>query len=107
VKVGGSTSLTWAAYNVTSCNASGSWSGAQQPTGSLTITPSAVGTQSYTLTCTNPHGSAQHTATLTVQAATAGGGGGGGLDAATLLALIALGCARALKARRSGEPVRA
>jgi len=107
VKVGGSTSLTWAAYNVTSCNASGSWSGAQQPTGSLTITPSSVGTQSYTLTCTNPHGSAQHTATLTVQAAPAGGGGGGGLDAATLLALIALGCARALKARRSGEPVRA
>ncbi|HYX73525.1 MAG TPA: S8 family serine peptidase [Steroidobacteraceae bacterium] len=106
VKVGGSTSLTWAAYNVTSCNASGSWSGAQQPTGSLNITPSAVGTQSYALTCSNPHGSAQKTATLTVQAAPAGGGGGGGLDAATLIALIALGCARALQARMPGEPMR-
>jgi hypothetical protein len=41
-----------------------------------------------------------------VQAAPAGGGGGGGLDAATLIALIALGCARALQARMPGEPMR-
>jgi len=106
VNVGGSTSLTWAAYNVTGCNASGSWSGAQQTSGSLTITPTAVGTENYTLTCTNAHGSAQKTATLTVQAAPSGGGGGGGLDAATLLALIALGCARALRPRVPGEPMR-
>jgi len=105
VNVGSSTSLTWAAYNVTSCNASGSWSGAQQSSGSLTITPAAVGTDNYTLTCTNAHGSAQKTATLTVQAAPSGGGGGG-LDAATLLALLALGCARTLRARVRGESLR-
>ncbi|MBV9315966.1 MAG: hypothetical protein JOZ34_00765 [Gammaproteobacteria bacterium] len=91
MNVGASTTLTWAAYNVTSCNASGSWSGAQKAAGSLTITPTAAGTQTYTLSCTNPHGSSQKSASLTVQAASAGGGGGGGLDALTLLALIVLG----------------
>jgi hypothetical protein len=103
ITVGSSTTLTWSAYNVASCNASGSWSGAQKTSGSLTITPTAAGTDNYTLTCTNPHGSAQHTATLTVQAAAAGGGGGGGgLDSLTLLALISLGCARALAQRARG-----
>jgi subtilisin family serine protease len=105
VTVGHSTTLTWAAYNVTSCSASGSWSGAQKTSGSLTITPAAAGTDNYTLTCTNPHGSAQHTATLSVQAAPSGGGGGG-LDAVTLLALIALGCARALRPHPVDEPLR-
>jgi hypothetical protein len=95
ITVGNSTTLTWSALNVTSCTASGSWSGTQKTSGSLTITPTAAGTDSYTLTCTNPHGSAQHTATLTAQAAPAAGGGGG-LDALTLLALTSLGLARAL-----------
>jgi PKD repeat protein len=63
---------------VTSCTASGSWSGAQNTSGSLTVTPTVAGTDSYTLTCTNPHGSAQKTATLTVQSAPAGSGCGGG-----------------------------
>jgi subtilisin family serine protease len=102
VTVGHSTTLTWAAYNVTSCTASGSWSGAQKTSGSLTITPMAAGTDDYMLTCTNPHGSAQNKATLTVQAASSGGGGS--LDAVALIALLTLGCARALRpcvARRS------
>jgi hypothetical protein len=95
VTVGNSTTLTWSAYNVTGCTASGSWSGTQKPSGSLTITPTAAGTDDYTLTCTNAHGSAQKTASLTVQAApsSGGGGGGGGLDVLTLLALTSLGCA--------------
>jgi subtilisin family serine protease len=105
VTVGGSTTLTWAAFNVTSCIASGSWSGTQKTNGSLTVTPTAAGTDSYTLTCTNPHGSAQKTATLTVQSAAAsggGGGGGGGLDALTLLALTTLGLTGVLqRARRA------
>jgi hypothetical protein len=103
VTVGDSTTLTWSAFNVTSCTASGSWSGTQKMSGSLTLSPTAVGTDSYTLTCTNPHGSAQKTATLTVQSAPAGGGGGGGLDALTLLALT-LGVAGALaqRAARTG-----
>jgi subtilisin family serine protease len=105
VTVGNSTTLTWSAYNVTSCNASGSWSGAQKTDGSLTITPMATGSDNYTLTCTNAHGSAQKTTTLTVQAAPSGGGGGGALDAVTLIALFALACVPALRARRRGEPI--
>jgi hypothetical protein len=99
ITMSSSTTLTWSAYNVTSCTASGAWSGTQKTSGSLTITPTATGTDTYTLTCTNPHGSAQKSATLTVQAATSGGGGGGGLDGLTLLALGALACAGALARR--------
>ena len=106
VTVGHSTTLTWAAYNVTSCTASGSWSGAQKTSGSLTITPTASGSEGYTLSCNNPHGSAQHTATLSVQAAPSGGGGGGSLDAVALIALLTLGCARALRPRVAREPLR-
>ncbi len=106
VSVGSSTTLTWAAYNVTSCSASGTWSGAQKPTGSLTITPMTTGTDDYTLTCSNPHGSAQKTATLTVQAAPAGGGGGGGgLDVLTLLAMIGLAGAHTLRRDSRAAPV--
>jgi hypothetical protein len=106
ITMGSSTTLTWSAYNVTSCTASGSWSGTQKTSGSLTLTPAAIGTDTYTLSCTNPHGSAQHSATLTVQAASSGGGGGGGggLDGLTLLALSALACAGAL-ARRGHDAV--
>jgi hypothetical protein len=108
ITVGNSTTLTWSAFDVTSCSASsssGSWSGTQKPSGSFTITPTAAGTDTYTLTCTNPHGSAQKSANLTVQAAPASGGGGGGLDALTLLALASLFGARAL-AQRARAPIR-
>jgi len=105
ITVGNSTTLTWSAYNVTSCTASGSWSGTQKTSGSLTVTPAATGTDTYALTCTNPHGSAQKNATLTVQAAASGGGGGGGgLDGLTLVALASLVCAGAL-ARRGRHAV--
>ena len=105
ITMGSSTTLTWAAYNVTSCTASGSWSGTQKTSGTLTVTPAATGTDTYTLSCSNPHGSAQHSTTLTVQApSSGGGGGGGGLDGLTLLALTALTCAGAL-ARRGRDAV--
>jgi hypothetical protein len=100
ITVGGSTTLTWSAFNVTSCTASGSWSGSQKTSGSLTVTGSTAGTNNYTLSCNNAHGSAQHTAALTVQAAPSGGGGGGGLDVLTLLALAAFGGAPSLTRRR-------
>jgi subtilisin family serine protease len=100
ITLGSSTTLTWAAYNVTSCTASGSWSGAQKTSGSLTITPMATGTSDYSLSCANSHSSAQSKVTLTVQAASSGGGGGGGgVDGVALIALLTLGCARALRPR--------
>jgi subtilisin family serine protease len=100
ITVGMSSTLTWTAVNVTGCTASGSWSGAQLASGTQTVTPMAAGNLTYTLTCTNAVGSANNSAVLSVQPAPSGGGGGG-LDAAALLALAGLTCARLLRRRRS------
>lgn len=101
VTEGSTTTLKWTAINTTTCSASGSWSGTQAASGSLTITaPMTAGTNSYTLTCSNPHGSAQATAKLTVTAAAmsnGGGGGGGDLGGLCLLGLASLALRRALR----------
>jgi len=56
------------------------------------MTPSAVGTTAYSLSCANAIGkSATSTAQLQATAAPSGGGGGGGsLDGLSLLGLAAL-----------------
>jgi hypothetical protein len=53
VAVGKSTTITWSSANATSCTASGSWSATLAPSGSQTITPAMVGTETFTLVCTN------------------------------------------------------
>jgi len=99
ITVGSSTTLTWSSTNATSCTASGSWSGAEPTSGSETVTPSAAGTDSYTLTCSNAAGtSSASTAVLTVTAAPSSGHGGGALDLETLAAL--LGAIRLARRRR-------
>jgi hypothetical protein len=100
ITVGASSTLTWTAVNVTGCTASGSWSGTQVASGTQTVMPTAAGNLTYTLTCTNAVGSVNKSAVLSVQPAPSGGGGGG-LDAAALLALAGLTCARLLRRRRS------
>ncbi|HEV7356508.1 MAG TPA: S8 family serine peptidase [Steroidobacteraceae bacterium] len=102
IAVGGSTTLTWSSANTTGCTASGSWTGAVDSNGTQTVTPSAVGTDTYMLVCANAAGTSPATsATLTVTAAatpppaTGGGGGGGALGLSTLLGLLALCAARA------------
>jgi len=100
ITAGGSTTLTWSAINVTGCAASGSWSGAQNASGTATVMPTTAGNYTYTLTCTNAQGSVAATASLTVMAAPSGGGGGG-LHPGALLALAGLTCARLLRRRRS------
>ncbi len=106
VAVGSASTLTWSAVNAASCTASGSWSGTQKTSGTLVVTPTAVGTQAYSLTCTNSVGtSTLATASLTATAdPPMSSGGGGALDELTLLALAALGIAlrrRAAVSRRS------
>ena len=104
ITAGMSSTLTWSGINVTGCTASGSWSGAQAISGTQTIMPTAAGTYTYTLNCSNAASSAQSAAVLTVQAAPmSSGGGGGGLDAAALLALASLACTRLLRAGRRGS----
>jgi uncharacterized repeat protein (TIGR03803 family) len=68
VTLGQSTTLTWTSSNSTSCAASGAWSGSEALSGTLIVTPAAVGTQTYTLTCTGAGGSATATATISVAA---------------------------------------
>jgi hypothetical protein len=103
VTVGSSTTLTWSSIIATSCTASGSWSGTQATSGSQTITPTAAGTETFSLTCSNSVGtSTASTATLTATAAatTSSSSGGGGLDGSALLGLAGLCGARWLGARR-------
>jgi hypothetical protein len=86
ITVGQSATLTWSSTNATSCTASGSWSGAEATSGTLSVTPTAIGTASYALACSGAGGSANGTATLTVNAAP-GKHGGGAMGLWELLAL--------------------
>jgi subtilisin family serine protease len=105
IAVGASTTLTWTSSNNQGCTASGTWTGAQASNGQLTISPTAVGSQTYTLMCTNVAGTSQaDSVTLTVTAAASSGGGGhggGSIDGELLLALSGLLVGRALIARRT------
>jgi uncharacterized protein (TIGR03118 family) len=72
ITLGQSATLTWST-NGTGCTASGAWSGAQAASGTLVVTPSAVGTQTYTLVCTGGiySQSSSQSATLAVNAPSA------------------------------------
>jgi hypothetical protein len=101
IVTGTSTTLTWSSANTSKgCTASGSWSGAVASSGSQTVNPTAVGTDTYTLMCANAAGNSPATSvTLSVTAAapppsSGGGGGGGALGLAALLGLLALCMAR-------------
>ncbi len=64
---GESTTLSWSSSDVTSCTASGGWSGTRATSGNLSVSPTT--TTTYTLTCTGTNGSANQSATVTVSAA--------------------------------------
>jgi len=69
VTLGQSSSLTWSATGSSGCTASGSWSGSKATSGTQSVTPTASGTATYTLTCTGSGaygGSSSQSASLTV-----------------------------------------
>jgi hypothetical protein len=100
LSLGDSTKLSWSSINTTACTASGAWSGKQATSGSLALTPTALGSLTYTLSCANALASSPAaSATLTVSAPASSHGGGGGFDHLTLLLLAGLGGARLLRAR--------
>jgi Subtilase family len=103
IVTGSSTTITWSSVNTTGCTASGSWTGALASDGTQTVNPTAVGSDTYTLVCSNVAGTSPATsATLSVTAAaSSGGGGGGALELSTLLGLLALCGARARHLPRS------
>lgn len=104
--VNNSATLTWSSVNAASCAASGAWSGALATSGSKTIQPTAAGTETYTLTCSNSAGaSAPASVSIVVSLAVAdpppASSGGGSLDAAALLGLAGVaGLAAATRRRR-------
>jgi subtilisin family serine protease len=105
IVVGKSTTLTWSSANATSCSASGSWSGTQATSGTLTVSGSAVGTLTYELTCSNATGSSPAaTASVSVTAAPASGGHSGGGTTnpwqIALLSALAAGAARLRRTRK-------
>ena len=71
VTLGQSATLTWST-NGAGCTASGDWSGAQDASGTLTVTPDTAGAHTYSLVCTGgSYGNSNMvSATLTVDAAT-------------------------------------
>ncbi len=88
---GQSATLTWSSTNATSCTASGAWSGTEATSGSSTVSPTVIGTASYTLACTGSGGTATGTASLSVAAASGGKSGGGAIGWWEILALSLLG----------------
>jgi hypothetical protein len=98
---GSSTTITWSSVKATSCTASGSWSGALATSGTQMVNPTAVGSDTYTLTCANAGGTSPATSvTLSVTAAPSSSHGGGSLDLLALLGLAGIGVARILRLRR-------
>jgi subtilase family protein len=66
IRAGQSATISWS-DTATNCTASGSWTGTLSASGDRTITPTAVGTETFTLICTNNGGpSAASSVTLTV-----------------------------------------
>jgi hypothetical protein len=109
IVVGSSTTLTWSSANNQGCTASGSWTGAMHSAGTQTVMPTAVGTDTYTLLCTNSLGASPPTSvTLSVTAASSSGGGGGGaLGLATLFGLLAMCFERTRRSLRLRSCLRA
>jgi hypothetical protein len=108
ITMGSSTTLTWSSANNQGCTASGSWSGPEASTGSQTVTPTAVGTDTYTLLCTNvvTGPSTATSVTLSVKAAaSSGGGGGGALGVATLLGLLGIWAERVRRSPQRGRAI--
>jgi len=73
--------------------------------GTQTLTPTAAGKDTYSLSCSNAYGASPlATATLTAVVESSDAtltGHGGGLDGITLLALAALALGGALRSRRA------
>jgi uncharacterized protein (TIGR03118 family) len=71
ITLGQSATLSWSSNSVTSCVASGAWSGPQPPQGTSTVTPTGTGTFAYVLGCSTPAGSLADSTVLTVKPAAA------------------------------------
>ena len=70
ITAGQTATLTWSTTRANTCTASGAWSGTQATGGSEAVAPTAVGRNTFTLSCTGTaSGSTSASATVTVNAA--------------------------------------
>jgi hypothetical protein len=99
IVVGNATMITWSSVNSTGCTASGSLTGALAASGTQSVTPSAAGTDTYTLTCSNKAGSSPSASVKLTVAAAAKSGGGGALGIFALLGLARIAVVRFLRQR--------
>lgn len=58
--------LSWSASNATTCNASGGWSGSQLTSGTRTVSPLAIGSTRFYLSCTGAGGTVRKSVQLRV-----------------------------------------
>ncbi len=90
VTTGGTVTLSWTGTNVTSCTASGGWTGTQTPSGQAT-SPVLTANTTFTLNCTGAGGTVSQSVTVNVtssSSSTGGGGGGGGAIRLDVLVLL-------------------
>ncbi len=101
ITVGNSATLTWTSSNAATCLAGGGqsgdgWAGGKSANGTATVTPSAAGTITYTMTCWSGPNSVQAIARVVATSPPPSGGssgsgnGGGALDLLALLSLLTL-----------------
>jgi hypothetical protein len=90
VTAGQPVQLTWSTENATACTASGGtgWSGGEAISGSSAIVVNT--SETLTLTCSGPGGSAAQSITVSATTAPSKSGGGGSLDAGVLAMLGAI-----------------
>lgn len=103
VNTGSSATLTWSSTNATACAASGAWSGAQSTSGTASVTPTSAGNANYAIACTGAGGTANASATLSVNDKGGGGGATSLWDSCVLAALLLVRLAaqrRTLASRR-------
>lgn len=102
ITTGGSITLTWSSVNATGCTASGNWSGALPSSGTQAVSPTAIGTATYTLNCANAAGSSAASSVSVNVTAAPTHGGGGNLDLGMVLGLALLSLQRLRRHRRGG-----
>lgn len=95
--VGRAATLSWSASSAASCVAEGAWAGNKAISGSESVTPTAEGLLTYTLSCTNAAGTQRQSTTLRVGPASSSGGGGGGGGSLSWLLIAIAGAGAALK----------
>ncbi len=99
VVLGNATAITWSSVNSAGCTASGDWAGALASSGTRSVTPSAAGTDTYTLTCSNKAGTSPAASVKLTVTAPASHGGGGELGLFTLLGVAGIAAVRFLRLR--------